>query len=156
MRAVRAASSLATILTFLAAAAGCQDSISEPSEEGAALQPGHALLGAATDVRLSVEASAFAPGAPVTLVLENRSAEQIGFNLCFHAIERRSGAEWVPQPDSRICTTHLNLLDPGATARHDAELPALADGEYRFRVALHLMGQQQHRDQVSDSFTIGD
>lgn len=154
MKASKAVLSFALPLLVLAAA--CSESTTEPPAEGGALQPGYALLGDNADVQLSVEADAFAAGAPITLVLQNHSSGEIGFNLCFHAIERRTGDTWTAEADDRICTTHLDLLAPGGSHRYDTALPsALAAGEYRFRVALELMGQQTRRDQVSGAFTIG-
>lgn len=153
MKGPRSRVTFVAVLSFLVAA-GCQESISGPAE-GFDLQPGYALLSGEADVTLRVEADAFAPGAPVTLVLENESGEQVGFNLCFNALERRTGGSWVLELDPRVCTAHLNLLGTGGTAEYETALPSdLAPGEYRFRIALWLMGREEPRDQVSGSFHV--
>ncbi len=146
----------ATLLPLLFVGVGCSDSVSGPDHgEDVDLQPGYALVAQGTEVPLRAEADGFEPGAPVTLFLENGSNEDLGYNLCFHALERRSGSEWEMEEDGRICTTVLNILSPGAVAEYGTTLPEdLAPGEYRFRVALFFMTQEEHRDQVSGSFQI--
>lgn len=131
---------------------GCDDSPTSLHGD-AAFQVGHALLDDEVDVVLRAEADVFEPGADVTVVLEHRAGEQVGYNLCFHAIERRSGDEWVTQESLRLCTADLRLLEAGETARFDTILPAAA-GDYRFRTALWLMERDERRDQVSEPFQV--
>lgn len=153
----RRAIALAAALPILVTAA-CQSSVAGPPDGAdGELRPGYALLEGDTEVRLLAQADAFEPGAPVTLVLHNEGTEQIGFNLCFHVLERRDGEEWVFADDpERACTTQLNLLDTGGTADFATTIPGdLAPGEYRYRIAVHFMGREERRDQVSEPFQIG-
>lgn len=146
------------ILPILLAAAACDDDPTSPGEPPPeALEPGHALLDGEAMVSLTVEADAFQPGAEATLILENGGGETVGFNLCFHELERRIEESWetVEPEEGRVCTMELNMLDPGGEARFDLTLPPyLEAGEYRFRVALQLMDQEKSRDQVSGPFQI--
>jgi hypothetical protein len=121
------------------------------------LEPGHAALSEDTDVNLGIEAARFQPGAEVTLVLENHSEEDVGHNLCFHALERRSNDDWAAaeEQEDRVCTLVLHILPPGDTARYDTTLPdPLPAGEYRYRVTVHFMDRDEHRDQASDPFQV--
>lgn len=151
-----AAMFLLAALPFLAATA-CTDPVSDPLTEGDPdLQVGNTLLDSQSEVTLRAEGGPFVAGGPVTLVLQNGSSEQLGHNLCFHGLERRSGSSWELLPDGRVCTAHLNVLAAGATASYQASLPAgLQAGEYRFRVALYLMEGQDTRDQVSQVIQVG-
>lgn len=148
--------SILMTLPLLAATVACSDSVTAPPvEDSFDFQIGHALLGAGADVTLRAEAESFVPGGAVTLVLSNGSAEEVGFNLCFHGLERRSGNDWESLDISQTCTTHLNLLSPGQSADYATSLPGnLGSGEYRFRIALYLVGQNEARDQVSDPFQV--
>ncbi len=148
--------SLLVALPTLFVAAGCEDSVAgPPAGDDLTLEPGHAAVATETDVHLRTEAGALEPGGTVTLFLDNESGEQVGFNLCFHAIERRSGEDWTMLPDGRICTTQLHLLDSGGTAQYEATIPEdLEAGEYRFRVSVHLMESEVHRDLVSGGFMV--
>ncbi len=144
-------------IPFVFAVSACEDSVTAPPSEDFELQPGHALLAEGADVTLEVEADGFEPGAEVTLLLVNQSGEPVGFNLCFHELERFTDDGWKgsEEQEDRICTAVLHIIDPGEDARYEASLPAtLSPGEYRFRVALHLMDQGEFRDQVSDPFHI--
>jgi hypothetical protein len=137
--------------------AGCADSPSSPTglPDGLELTPGNSLMAAGAGVVLLAEAESFEAGAPVLLRLENHSNERVGFNLCAHGMERRIEGEWSLAPTSAVCTMHLSLAEPGDTAEYTTTLPqALPAGEYRFRIALYLMNQEELRDQVSNGFVI--
>jgi hypothetical protein len=157
MKHARAAS-LAVVAFLAAGVAACDDSVTGPGEYDASdLEPGYALMSQEAGVSLQAQAEVFQPGGEVLLVLENHSAGTLGFNLCFHALERHEGGEWVETGaySDRICTLILHMLEPGETAQQVTELPAnLPAGEYRFRVALHLMDEGAFQDQVSQSFTL--
>ena len=87
------------------------------------------------DVRLGVEAAG-APGA-ITLVLQNRSRDEVGYNLCPSSLERRSGTDWTPVPTARVCTMELRILPPGSDARYVFELPqGITAGSYRARASV--------------------
>jgi hypothetical protein len=148
---------LAAAALFVAAA--CSDTTTGINDGDVGdLEPGHALLAQGADVTLTAQADDFAPGAQVTLVLENGSQSRIGYNMCFHALEKRSGDSWAfaEEMEDRICTLILHILEAGESAQYPTSLPeGLPAGEYRFRIALHLMDAEEHRDQVSQSFQVG-
>jgi hypothetical protein len=143
---------------ILALGTGCQDSVSgPPSAEDFDLNPGFALADSATDVSLRVEADVFEPGGEVVLILENGEGEQIGYNLCFHAIEERVGGDWRMMEVPRICTTELRILGPGQSVSYETVLPtALEAGEYRFRIAIHFLDREESRDLASNPFQLTD
>ncbi len=145
-------------LALVTLATGCDDSATGPAVDPASeLQPGYTLLDNDTDIALGVESDHYAAGAEVKLVLSNQSGERVGFNLCFHEIERNTSEGWVPVEglEGRICTLVLHMIDSGETAQYGTSLPeALSTGEYRFRVALHLMDRGEFRDQASSPFQV--
>jgi hypothetical protein len=146
---------LSVPLTIMISA--CDGSPSNPPgyPHGGDLQPGYSLLSEGSGIALVAEADAFEPGEPVLLKLENHSSENIGFNLCFHALEHRVDDQWVLDPSMATCTMHLDVAGPGQTAEYPTTLSSeLEAGEYRFRIALYLMDQDELRDQVSDGFVV--
>lgn len=134
----------------------CDESPTDPPGDGFDPEASYALLESDADVRLSAEAEAFAPGAEVTLTLENRSGEALGYNLCFHGLERFGDEGWSSAGDNlRICTAVLHVLESGVTATYPAILPAsLGPGLYRFRTSVHLMERGEARDQVTEAFEV--
>ena len=145
--------SAAALVAFLA---GCGESSTQPPG-GADFDPspGYALADHSIGATLSLEAEAHLPGAAVELVLENHSSGDVGYNLCFHDIERSSGAGWESTQETRICTLEIRFLRVGETARHATQLPeALEPGEYRYRVAVHLMESGESWDLASEVFQI--
>lgn len=157
MKRTRTAS-LALVAFLAAGTAACDDTVTGPGEHDASdLEPGYALMSQEAGVTLQAQAEAFQRGGDVLLVLENHSAGTLGFNLCFHGLERLEGGGWIETGAyaDRICTLVLHMLEPGETAQQVTELPAnLPSGEYRFRVALNLMDEGEFRDQVSQPFTL--
>lgn len=140
----------------LAAVAACGEGSTQPSAvDDFDFQVGNALLASGEDVTLRAEAARWAPGAPVTLELQNGSGGTVGFNLCFHALERRTAEAWSLLQGDRVCTAHLDTLAPGGRHRHETHLPGtLPPGEYRFRVALYLLKEKLSRDVVSAPFSV--
>lgn len=156
MKTPVALQSILTGLSLVLVVAGCHQSTAGPGlDQDVALQPGNALLANEADLTLLAEADSFEPGAEVALTLVHHAGEQVGFNLCSHALERRNGDDWTMLEFFRICTAHLNLLSPGETAEYEAALPSgLSSGEYRFRIALYLVDGEDQRDLVSNSFEV--
>lgn len=146
------------VLPLLLLAAGCEESSTSPPAEEGLFEPGHALLADGTPVTLDVESLVTPGGGPhMRLRLDNQSDQQVGFNLCFHVLEERDGDDWttVPGYESRVCTMVIHFLDPGSSANYQATLPAgLDSGDYRFRVAVHLVDRNEMADVVSEPFTI--
>lgn len=147
------------LAAFVALTTGCQDTPSAPSDEiPPDLQPGgHAVMGPESGISLGILGDSFEPGAQIFLILNNESSDDVGYNLCLHDLERRVDGEWESLQIERICTLELRILTPGGSAVTALDLPdPLPDGEYRFRVAVHLMEDGEIRDLVSDPFHVGD
>jgi hypothetical protein len=153
MRIPSIGSSLIATFAFVTLNTACSDDSGLPTEAGAP-DIGHALLGAEAGVTLRAEADRFEPGAPVTLVLENGSGNDVGYNLCVHELEERTADGWVLKPLGHACILPLFILGPSASTTYEASLPEdLGPGEYRFRIGLYL-DDGEGRDQVSNTFEI--
>lgn len=143
-------------LSLLVALAGCEGSASGPELGTGGLEVGNALLGSEAGVVLETDAEAYDPGDTMTLTLANQGSEPVGYNLCVHALERRSGDVWTSVDSERVCTAHLETLESGQTAAYGTTVPAdLASGEYRVRLALYLPDREEQRDVTSGTFQVG-
>lgn len=146
------------VLALALLGAGCSESIAGlPSVDEGDLKPGHTILGEGAGITLTAQAPTFTPGQPVTLTLANSTNADVGHNLCFWGMEKRTENAWVLQEIPRICTTVLYQLGTGATTTYQAILPTeVTPGEYRFRVAIYLASEEAFRDQVSQPFEVED
>lgn len=94
----------------------------------------------AADQRVAVttDQREYRTGNLVTVTVTNVSDEPVGYNLCVHRIERRTGDGWrvasaFPPPGS-ACVDILLTLQPGASTAIQVQLPQdLAAGVYRVR-----------------------
>jgi hypothetical protein len=89
-------------------------------------------------VTVTPDRTAYAPGADVSLRIENKSDMLLGYNACTRRVEKESGSEWIEiaEPD-RVCTMELRLLAARATVTETTELPSsLASGRYRLVLSL--------------------
>jgi hypothetical protein len=85
-----------------------------------------------------VEPATAAPGDPITLVLENRSADAVGYNLCTSQLERRTDFGWEDVPADRACTMEIRSLAPGEEARFSLCLETVhATVDHRFWTSVH-------------------
>jgi hypothetical protein len=90
---------------------------------------------------LNLESPPTEPGEEVSLVLRNRSAFQVGYNLCTARLSHQRGGQWVPVGARRDCTMELQMLEPGDEDSYDLELPEeLAGGSYRFSTRVEVGG----------------
>jgi hypothetical protein len=108
-------------------------------------------------VELRVDARRVAAGESVTIRLVNGSGGAVGYNLCPAVLERRTAAAWEldPTPLVEVCTMELRLLPPGESAEYSHTIPpALAAGEYRFRVAVEAPLDQPQVPLVSNAFEV--
>ena len=109
-------------------------------------------------VTLRTDATAYRPGAPMTLTLENPTAEGYTFNPCTRALERESGGRWAAVDEGgRICTMEAWLLQPRSTRSGPTSLPASLPAG-RYRVVLDLVPENpagQRVRAVSAPFTVG-
>lgn len=143
-------------LSLFFAMTGCEGSASGPDLGPGGLEVGNALLGGEAGVVLETDADVYAPGGSMTLTLENQGDEPVGYNLCVHGLERRSGDAWTSVESERVCTAHLEMLEPGQSAAYGTTVPAdLASGEYRVRIPLYLPDREEQRDVVSAAFQVG-
>lgn len=143
------------ILSLFLVAAGCDDSDAGLVAGPEGLQTGNSLLGHEADVVLRTDAEAYAPGASMTLILEHQGGERVGYNLCVHRLEARSGESWEALASNRICTAHIAELAPGQTATYETTVPTgLAEGEYRVRLPLYLPERGEQRDVLSDALWV--
>lgn len=136
---------------------GCSTSITDTVPRSADdLGPGYTLMQDGSGLVLRAEAERYAGGEPVSLVLDNETGDNVGYNLCFHGIERRTGTAWTLLNDPRTCITILYYLESGDSASFESVLPnPLAPGEYRFRIAVYLLNGNEYRDLVSEPFHVG-
>jgi hypothetical protein len=109
----------------------------------------------AADVRLRAEPRTAAPGAAITLTLENGTAAELGYNLCASALERMAAGAWHPVPELRPCTRELRLLAPSASASLALTLPRdLPPGTYRYVTGASAMRSAGHRRVASAHFFV--
>lgn len=107
-------------------------------------------------VRLTIEPSSPEPGDSATLILENGSDAEIGYNLCPSALMRQAGAEWAPVPSDRMCTMELRLLQPAGTDRFTVRLPDdLEPGNYRFETPVNRTPDAAPEPVVTPPFEVG-
>lgn len=148
--------SMLTALATVALIAACDDSPTTAPD--GSFDPGesYALLESSSDVTLEAEGDDFEPGDSVSLTLGNDAGETVGYNLCFHGLERRGADGWTPVDGAgQICTTVLYLLEDGDSVTYIASLPStLSGGEYRYRTSVHFVERGDSRDQVSNSFQV--
>jgi hypothetical protein len=89
-------------------------------------------------VLIGTDRSSYRAGDPLTLTVDNRSADSVAFNPCTRALEREQSGSWtaVPEPQ-RICTMEAWILAPGEHRAGPTELPGdLAAGRYRAVLAF--------------------
>ncbi len=88
-------------------------------------------------VRIEPAASAYPPGASVSLTITNLSPERLTYSACFYHLERQApGGEWhVVYQDETPCPAVLEYLEPFATRQTSVTLPheaAIAPHRTRF------------------------
>lgn len=93
-------------------------------------------------VATTIEQVRYRPGTTVTVQLENRSSEPLGYNACSWTLEHHGDIGWqaAPHEDERMCTMELRPLAPEQSARAEFSLSeGLPAGRYRLRVTVHRM-----------------
>lgn len=119
---------------------------------GPSTEPGEA----ASDVSLTVDPGVISPGDSIELTLTNRSASQIGYNLCNSPLQRRDGSSWEPVPSDQPCTMELRILEPDGVTRYAIDVPTdLAPGEYRFVTTVEYLDSGERVGLPSDAFSVG-
>lgn len=109
----------------------------------------------ASGVSLSLEPGSPDPGDSVTLVLENGSDAEIGYNLCPSSLTRQAGSDWTVVPSDRMCTMELRMLQPGGTDRFTLQLPDdLKPGTYRFQTIVERTTGGGLETLVTEAFEI--
>lgn len=157
MKLHRTSLSVASVLATLLLIGACDDSPTTAPDESFDPDESYAVLSSSDDVSLRVDADSFEPGATVSLTLRNESGEAVGYNLCFHDLERLEGDDWARVAGAgQICTAVLYTLEDGRSATYSASLPStLGEGAYRFRTSVHFVERGESRDAVTAPFEVG-
>lgn len=109
----------------------------------------------ASDVRLSVAPELAAPGDSVTLTLDNRSSEQVGYNLCASGLQRQMADAWETMPSDVACTMELRSLAAGQQTTYRTGLPAtLESGRYRYVTSIEALDSGGRYAITSQSFRV--
>jgi len=133
---------LFVFLAALACQSGAQRNADTPSSDSPK-SAGDTSIGAPRadtgGVTLSLDKTAYAPGAAVVMTINSQRADTLGYNQCSdRSVERETASGWVehPEPD-RMCTMELRLLKPGETATAQTNVPAdVTAGTYRIVLRL--------------------
>ena len=119
-----------------------------------------ALSSSSADVTFHASASEYAPGDTVGVVLENRSDEGVGYNICsaFVGLDRK-GRTWkaawpgLGPGEGAACQSNLNGLAPGGAIEGSVKLPSDLDtGTYRLATEVEV-GRDRQRV-ATGSFTV--
>ena len=128
----------AALLTSTFFAAGCASSSTSPPADS-----------------LTLRAEADSPATSVGLVMTNRSADRLGYNLCPSTVERRTGDAWRTLPSERVCTMELRTMEPGGQATYTLRLEEpLAAGQYRVKASVERMERGTRLAVYSNTFTV--
>lgn len=109
---------------------------------------------------LETDRETYAPGEQVSLRLGNESIQPLGYNLCFSALQRREGQDWVaaPRPSTsprELCSAPQYRMMSGESDSFlktlDASLP---EGEYRYRTDVEWTWNDERMELVSNSFRV--
>lgn len=75
----------------------------------------------------------------MTLLLANRTPDQIGYNLCDSGLEQWRGDVWHSVPVQSVCTRGLRVLAPEQVAQYEKRLPTnIPAGHFRYRKASKI------------------
>ena len=114
----------------------------------AAFLAGCSLLGdsgdGASDVTFTTAKNSYLLGQTVTATLKNGSNQAVGYNLCFTALERREGDEWISVGPSIWCQAFMALLKPGEKEQYGVALVDSLDlsvGTYRLVTDVEIDGE---------------
>lgn len=85
------------------------------------------------DLKLNPQQASYAPGGTAVFTLANGLDQRIGYNGCFHSLQREDNGAWVDvASESTTCQDFLTFLDAGASADVPIALVAsLPAGTYR-------------------------
>jgi len=96
-------------------------------------------------VTFTTEQDGYALGSTVTATLANSSDEAVGYNLCFSALERRQGDDWVFAGPSIVCQAIGLQLKPGEESRYSVtlvdSLNLPSSGTYRITTDVEIEGE---------------
>lgn len=96
-------------------------------------------------VTFMTEQDGYALGSTVTAMLANNSDEAVGYNLCFSALERKQGDDWVFAGPSLTCQAIGLQLEPGEERRYSVALVDSLDlpssGTYRITTDVEIEGE---------------
>jgi hypothetical protein len=108
------------------------------------------------EVVLETEHVSYAPGAELSLRLENESSQTLNYNLCMAVLQRHEGESWtvVPPPTGEVCPAVLYPLSPRESASIQRALAeTLPEGEYRYRLEVEW-DDGERQELVSPTFLV--
>lgn len=114
------------------------------------LLSGCGLLGDEDDLRFTTDDDLYQTGEIVTLLLENRSVDRIGVNLCvaYLELEQLDDEQWSESEavlegpgGSNICLDVLPILGPMQSVKEDVLLSSkIQSGTYRINTDVEVIG----------------
>lgn len=132
-------------------ALGCSSSATDPAPDDRRDAPLHGADG----IVWEAQRSTYRRGDTATIVLRNRTDQQLGYNLCFSARELRTGASWTRFSPLRICTMELRILAPGAETFLKEPITAeWQPGEYRMVTSVERIRSRDRGEIFTPPFTV--
>lgn len=142
---------LLMIAVFAACVIGCKNTASTDSAYSS--EEAEALLRVSSD--FTTDKQTYKAGETVVLSLENKSDEDLGYNLCSAYYEQKNENGWLAMPSLRLCTAEVYSLEPGRITTYEYELDAsLPAGEYRFVAIIHLLKTEMKGKRISNIFAV--
>ena len=139
------------IILFAISFIGCNNVTS--NDEASAIEEVEATLRAASD--FSTDKVTYKAGDIVVLQLENKSNENIGYNLCSAQLEQQKVTNWEIVPSDRMCTAVVYTLEPGKSTTYEIKLDDnMAAGEFRFIAEIHLLESKVKGRRLSNTFKV--
>ena len=115
------------------------------------------LSGPQPDVVYQADRKAYTPADSVVTSLVNTSDDDVGYNLCLTALEKRSGGSWtrVARNPEQPCILPLYILRPGESATYrEAASRFPGPGTYRLRTDVETPVPGPRMEVVTDPFTV--
>lgn len=109
-------------------------------------------------VSFTVSDTTASTGDTIQLILSNASEHDLGFNLCFAALERGEVVGWISvqrYPDNLFCPDVLSRLPSGASTTYSQVIfPFIEPAVYRFRVTIEWPIDGERVPIISERFRV--
>lgn len=109
-------------------------------------------------VSFTVSDTTASTGDTIQLILSNTSEHDLGFNLCFAALERREDDGWISvqrYPDNSACPDNLGRLPSGASTTFPQVIfPFIEPGVYRLRDTIEWPLGAENVPIISERFRV--